>query len=196
MEAIKQLLELDVVSVFIGIFIILSAIISILTIISKFMEYIGKPIKWFREKDKDHDLLIKTAKTLSDLEGKQSEDTRQSILHDRKIKDDLSNFMEDIRKSVNVITDEQKEIVQTMNQIVESNKARDNAMMEEMCDRIGQKTRHYINDLHGIPEDEYDDFVRLFSAYKGIGGNHGAEAKYNYCINQLSILPVTKSIKE
>lgn len=91
-------------------------------------------------------------------------------------------------------TRKQDEIITAINKIVDSNKARDEATIEEMCDRIGQKTRYYINVLHGIPEDEYDDFVRLFHAYESIGGNHGAKQKYEYCIEHLEVLPIRKEI--
>lgn len=196
MEAIEQLSKLDIAGWVITSFFILSAIISAVKIIEEFSIIIGKPVKWIKTKNRDHELLVASVQELSELKDKQLEDTKQSIIHDKRIKDDLAVFMTEIRESVNDIKTEQSSIVLSVEKIVSSNQARDNAQMEEMCDRICQKTRHYINVIHGIPEDEYDDFIRLFKAYQGIHGNHGAEAKYNYCINHLPILPVEKKVTD
>lgn len=196
MEPIKQLLELDLIQWFYTGIIILSGIVALLTLVSKFCDYIDKPIKWLKGQNDDHELLISTRSDLDELIKNHKASVSQSIKHDDRIKDNLSDFMTEIKNAFAVMQEEQKEISDTVRQIALSNEARDNATMEEMCDRISQKSRHYINDLHGIPEDEYDDFVRLFKAYQGIHGNHGAEAKYNYCMKHLPILPVEIKVKE
>lgn len=196
MEAIKEFLTLDFSSTLLNVFIVLAGLKGIVTLWDWFSVKMGLEFSWQRKKREDHELIVATAKRLAELQDKQLEDTKQSIAHDQKIKNGLSDFMDDMKEAIDKIQKEQAEIVQKIDAMVNSNIARDNASMEEMCDRIGQKTRLYINTLHGIPEDEYDDFVRLFHAYKGIGGNHGAEAKYNYCINNLPVLPVkTKIVK-
>ena len=53
MEIITQLCKLDLFSLFTGFFLILSAIITGCTIIGRFSEMIGRPVKWVREKDND-----------------------------------------------------------------------------------------------------------------------------------------------
>lgn len=196
MEAIEQFLSLDFSSTLLSVFIILAGLKGIATLWDWFATKIGLEFSWQRKKHEDHELLINTSQKLNELQSKQSEDTKQSILHDQKIKNGLAEFMEEMKCTMKQVQSEQEELVSKIDTIVSSNVARDNAAMEEMCDRIGQKTRHYISDLHGIPEDEYDDFVRLFHAYKGIGGNHGAEAKYQYCMKHLPVLPIeTKIVK-
>lgn len=70
------------------------------------------------------------------------------------------------------------------------------AQREVLADKINQKYKYYIS-LKGIPEDEIDEFANLHFAYKQIGGNHMGDAKYEYCINHLPIIPVkTKLIFE
>ena len=66
MDSIKELLELDWIALILGIFIIMSGIIAIFTIIGKFSEIIGKPVKWVREKKEDHELLLKTVNDLKE----------------------------------------------------------------------------------------------------------------------------------
>lgn len=41
-----------------------------------------------------------------------------------------------------------------------------------------------------MPDDEIDEFTNLHAAYKECGGNHSGDAKYEYCINHLPIIPV------
>ena len=48
---------------------------------------------------------------------------------------------------------------------------------------------------NGIPEDEVDEFVALHSAYKLLGGNHNGDAKFNYCMEHLQIIPVEVKLK-
>lgn len=122
--------------------------------------------------------------TVCKLAEKQNKDTEDSILKDKELKAEI------IKLTSNVANLDAK-----VDQIIMKNKLRDEAQMEEMCNLIETKTRHYINDLEGIPEDEYDSFVRLFNAYRGINGNHGAEAKFNYCIKNLPIISVKTELK-
>lgn len=67
MDELKWLQEINFVQVIMDIFIIISAVISIVTIVSKFAEYIGRPIKWIKKNDQDHELLIKTVMELQEL---------------------------------------------------------------------------------------------------------------------------------
>ena len=60
---------------------------------------------------------------------------------------------------------------------------------EMLAEEINKKYKHYIN-INGIPEDEYEEFVSLHKAYNGVGGNHHGDAKYQYCIEHLPVIPV------
>lgn len=206
MKPILEFLALNPKSIAIAVVVIIMAVFTfkaITLLCDWIVQRFGLETKSSLRKKQDHELLISTnnelSLTKSDLTAlvqEHEESVKQSIKHDEVIRNELSVFSSDIKNAIAVVQEKQDEIVLTVNSIVLSNEARDNAMMEEMCDRISQKARHYINDLHGIPEDEYDDFVRLFKAYQGIHGNHGAEAKYKYCIEHLPILPVeTKLIQ-
>lgn len=57
-----------------------------------------------------------------------------------------------------------------------------------LADKINSKYKEYL-DKDGIPEDEVDEFMALHDAYKGVGGNHSSDIKFNYCMNNLSIIP-------
>ena len=62
------------------------------------------------------------------------------------------------------------------------------AQREILADRINEKYKYYLS-LNGIPEDEVEEFTNLHAAYKGVGGNHSGDAKYEYCMNHLAHIP-------
>lgn len=63
------------------------------------------------------------------------------------------------------------------------------AQREILADKINEKYKYYIS-IMGIPEDEVDEFTNLHKAYKGVGGNHSGDAKYEYCMDRLPVIPV------
>ena len=70
------------------------------------------------------------------------------------------------------------------------------AQREILADKINEKYKYYIS-IKGIPEDEVDEFTNLHTAYKGVGGNHSGDVKFEYCIDHLPVIPVeTKLIME
>ena len=92
MGEIASLFKLDFPTVIIGIFVILSAIIAVYEIIGKFSKIVGKPVKWVREKDNDHKLLIATSNGLKELQEKHENSVSQSIRHDKIIREDLEKL--------------------------------------------------------------------------------------------------------
>ena len=92
MEQIEQFMSINFSSFFILCFIFMSGVVGIFTLIGKFSEIIKRPVSWVRKKNEDHELLIKTAQSLNELRVKQEEDTKQSIRHDKMIKEDLEKL--------------------------------------------------------------------------------------------------------
>lgn len=101
---------------------------------------------------------------------------------------------------LNDISNKIGDISLRFDKIDEKNVATEFALKEVIADRINQKYKEYLG-KNGIPEDEVDEFVSLHSAYKGIGGNHTSDIKFDYCMTHLPILPclneeVIKKINE
>ena len=94
MDIITELFKQDFSSLFIGFFIILSSVIAIYEIIGKFSKIIGKPVKWIRKKDNDHELLLQTVERVETLQKEQNESVKQSIRHDEMIRTDLKKLTE------------------------------------------------------------------------------------------------------
>ena len=100
MEDILRLFSTDISSVVVGIFVLLSAFIAIYEIITKICEIFNVPIKWVKNKNADHNLLIQTTNELKSLKQQHEKDVRESNEHDKNIEDKLN-------KLSNVILDKQ-----------------------------------------------------------------------------------------
>ncbi len=214
MEEIKEFMQVDFSLLFFSMFIVLVGIKSITSIFEWVINKLGLETKWMRKKREEHDLLIQTSKNLAAFQEEHAEDVRQSIIHDNRIKEDLSVFMDDMKNTVsetqmeikqfaeNRLRDReqslkiQKELTESIRNIAESNSTKDKqigdlmaAQREVLADKINEKYKYYIS-IKGIPEDEVDEFTNLHTAYKGVGGNHNGDAKFEYCINHLHVIPV------
>lgn len=91
-DEILALNEINFGVVFAGVIIILVGIVSIISLIEKISVIIKKPVKWLKNRDDDHNLVIQTGKELKELREKHEEDTRQSIRHDEMIREDLQRL--------------------------------------------------------------------------------------------------------
>ena len=92
MDTIKQLTELDYSTLIIGITVVAGSLKIVCNFFSWFVSYLGLETKKMRQKREDHELLIATTKNLELLQNKQNEDVRQSIVHDKRIKDDIQKL--------------------------------------------------------------------------------------------------------
>lgn len=214
MDAITELFQIDFPSFIITIFVVLIAFKTIASLFEWIIGKLGIETRWMRKRREDHELLIKTAQSLLELQKKHREDVEQSIAHDHRIKDDLSDFMEDIRNSMKESQEQihtlsekrihdraqslqiQKELTDSISAIVNAGLIRDEqidalklANKELLADKINQKYKEYIL-LKGIPEDEVDEFTSIHFAYKALGGNHSGDAKYEYVMEHLPVIPV------
>ena len=108
METIKQLTELDYSTLIIGVAVVAGSLKILCNFFSWFVSYLGLETKKMRQKREDHELLIATAKNLELLQNKQNEDVRQSIVHDKRIKDDLKNVTDKVNEIAETLSKMQK----------------------------------------------------------------------------------------
>lgn len=207
MEIITEFLQQDIPSLILGLFLIMAGVITMAEIIAKFSEIIGKPVKWVNGKNIDHSLTEQNTKAIQELTEQQKTNVKQSIEHDHKIEDQLFTFMEEMKTEMKQFADNrihdreqsskiQKELTDSIKSIMHNNAMKEKqidrlmvAQREVMADRINQKYKYYIS-IEGIPEDEVEEFTNLHIAYKECGGNHSGDAKYEYCMNHLPVIPV------
>lgn len=214
MGDITELTKIDFGYVFIAVILILVCVRFAVSLFEWVANKLGLETKWMRQKREERELLIQTSKQLADLRNQHNHDVEESNVHDENIKENLSAFMKEVKSSVakteseikqfteNRINDRkqsleiQKELTDSIKSIVEYNSSKDRqidnlmaAQREVLADKINEKYKYYIS-IQGIPEDEVDEFTNLHTAYKGVGGNHSGDAKYEYCMNHLQVIPV------
>ena len=103
-------------------------------------------------------------------------DRKQSLQIQQELKDNISQ----------IVKSDEEEQEQIKNLI--------HAQKESLADRINQKYKFYLSN-NGIPEDEVEEFISIHAAYNAIGGNHTGDAKFNYCMEHLPVLPVEIKLK-
>lgn len=219
MDPIAELTTIDYSSLFIASFSVLIGIKAIASLFEWIFDKLGLETKWMREKREERELLIQTSKKLNKLQEKHNEDVKQSIIHDDRIKEDLSAFMSDIKNTVSDTQNEikqfaenrihdreqslqiQKELSDSIKEIVLINSEKDKqinnlmvAQREMLASKINDKYKYYIS-IGGIPEDEVNEFTSFHNGYKAVGGNHSGDAKYEYCINHLPVIPVETKLR-
>lgn len=221
METITELTKIDFPSVFISVFMILFGIKAIVSLFEWFVKKLGLETKGMRKRREEHDLLLQTTENLSELQKRQKEDVEQSIAHDKKIQNELSEFMNEIKQSLsqtqleikqfteNRIHDReqsfkiQKDLTDAIKTVTDGEKDRDIQIEALICGNkellgaeIDKRYREYVA-LKGIPETDVDEFDDIFTAYKKLHGNHRRDMKYNYVKDHLSVIPVkTKLVLE
>lgn len=220
MDAIENLFNIEWQVVILGVITALFAFKAIVEIFKWLLfDFLGIETKAMRMKREEHELLLKTANDLKDLSARHLEDVNQSIKLDEKIQENLDSCINEIRESLKKTQDAitqfaenrvhdreqsftiQKELTTSIAKLAKSDSSRDEqinnimwAQKESLADKINQKYKHYIA-INGIPEDEVDEFVSLHQAYNGVGGNHHGDAKFNYCMEHLPIIPVEVKLK-
>ena len=200
LDYIKEMIQLDFSHVFTSIFVIMAGIIAVWQIIGKFFEIIGKPLKWYTNRNKDHEELRKLIQEVHNHEKNND-----------KVEKTFQNFMNEMKKEMQKYNDNrihdrqqsfdiQKQLTDSIGKM--SNSAKENkvlidallvAQKEMMAEKINEKYKHYIA-IDGIPEDEKDEFISLHDAYKGVGGNHHGDEKFDYCMKHLKVIPVERKL--
>lgn len=173
MEVMKEFVKIDFSYVLFSVFLILIGIKAVVSVMEWIVHKLGLETKWMRKQREEHELLIRTSRSLAALQERHSE-------------------------SLQI----QKEITDSIQRLADRNSVKDMqidhlmiAQREVLADKINDKYKYYIS-IQGIPEDEVDEFANLHSAYKGVGGNHSGDTKFEYCMNHLPVIPVeTKLIR-
>lgn len=165
METVNNLLEIDFITFVQVCFIVMAGVISAISIIGKFSEIIGKPVKWVKQRKDDHDLLITTAQALNKLKEKEIEDANQATKHDKMIKKDLAMVTETM--------------VQIKEEVTLMRTLRDNDKLAEYKDKVGQSYRYYkqrkFSDEEPIPywnHMEKEALEGLIRQYESHGGSN------------------------
>lgn len=215
MGDLKQLLEIDWWYVIIAVILFLACVKFVWSLLDwLFVEKLGIETKRMKQRRRESELLQTTtdlAKTTADLAKTTAENLdalqKRHAQDEEEFRNNLNNYMEESRKDRKALHDEmtkysenrvndRQQSLEIQKELKDSDAARDVqiealiiANKEMLAEKINEKYKYYIS-IKGIPEDEYDEFVSLHKAYNGVGGNHHGDAKFQYCIDHLPIIPV------
>ena len=201
MDDLKQLMQIDWRYVFIAMCFLLFCIKSVWSLFDwLFCEKLGIETKKMKQRRQESELLKVTAEGLNALKQKHDED-------ELELKNCLTAFIEETRSTIKFQDESNREhweeskrirqeLTKTIKGLADNNQKKEEqieslivANKEMLAEKINEKYKYYIS-INGIPEDEYDEFVSMHDAYKGVGGNSHGDAKFKYCIEHLPIIPV------
>lgn len=208
MDSLEQLKNIDWWYVIIAIFLFLVAVKSVWSLFDwLFVEKLGIKTKKMRQREQESQQLKTTAELAKTTANNLNELKQRQCKDEEEFRNNLNNYMKESREDRKALHEEMKaysdnrindrkqslEIQKELKDSIASRDTQISALMEAnketLAAKINEKYKHYIA-IGGIPEDEYDEFVGLHSAYKGVGGNSHGDAKFEYCMEHLPILPV------
>ena len=207
-DDLKQLGQIDWWYVILAIILLLVVVKAVWSLFDwLFIDKLGIETKKMKQRRLDREelkataeLAKTTAKNLDKLQARHCKD-------EEEFRKNLNNYMEESRKDRKALHDEmtrysdnrvkdRQQSLEIQKELKDSIAVRDeqiNALVdankEMLAEKINEKYKYYIS-IGGIPEDEYDEFVSMHKAYKGVGGNHHGDAKFAYCMEHLAIIPV------
>lgn len=208
MDELRELMQIDWWYIFIALCLLLFCVKLIWTLLDWLLfEKLGVETKKMKQRREDRELLKTTAELARTTAENLDKLQKRHEKDEKEFRDNLNNYMEESRKDRKALHDEmtkftdnrindRKQSLEIQKELKDSIASRDIrndslivAIKEMLAEKINEKYKYYIN-IKGIPEDEYDEFVSLHSAYNGVGGNHHGDAKFQYCIEHLPIIPV------
>lgn len=201
MDDLKQLAQIDWQYVFVSLCLLLFCIKVVWSLFDWLLfEKLGIETRKMKQRRQESELLKTTADGLNTLRQKHDKD-------ESELKGCLTSFIDETKKTIKIQDESNREHWETSKQIREElaysikELADDNrekseqiksliiANKEMLAEKINEKYKYYIS-IKGIPEDEYDEFVSMHKAYNGVGGNSHGDAKFEYCMEHLPIIPV------
>lgn len=86
-------------------FLLLAAIVYGAELVGKFFNLIGKPLKWKKNRETDHDLILKNSEAIKELAKLHKNDCDNATANSNKLREDLNIFMSDVRNDIKTFND-------------------------------------------------------------------------------------------
>ncbi|MBO5828717.1 MAG: hypothetical protein J6R59_09730 [Paludibacteraceae bacterium] len=207
MDELKQLGQIDWWYVLLAVVILLVVVRFVWSLLDWIVGKLGIETKKSRERREQKETLEATAKLAKTTAENLDKLQKKHCKDEEEFRNNLNNYMTESRKDRKALHEEmtkynenrikdRKQSLEIQKELKDSISARDvqiesliAANKEMLAEKINEKYKYYIS-IGGIPEDEYDEFVSMHKAYNGVGGNHHGDAKYQYCVDHLPIIPV------
>lgn len=97
MDDIIKLTEIDYTSWLVTGFFIMTGILAIVLVVTKFWGVLSTPLNWVKQRNEDHQIVASMVKSLDELSKRHDNDVKHSIEHDKRIEETLNKFMKEIR---------------------------------------------------------------------------------------------------
>lgn len=168
MEAIRELLKLDFTAFILTIFVIMSGLIAMYTIVSKFCDIIGKPIKWFKNNNNDHEAIIRLEGKMEEYAENRIKDRQQSFEIQKKLVDAQTK----ISDSVQGLVDKFDEFKTDTNNRFEASEEKENKRVRaELKNSISEiyRLHHSTGQINDIELETLED---LIEEYEEAGGEN------------------------
>lgn len=172
MDDIKAFLEIDFVTVFLSVILILVALKFLIMLGEWFITKLGLETKNMRKRREYHELIISNAKAIQNLSQKHDTDTKQSIKHDKIICEDLKKLTNTVEDIVVKLEDMEAKI--------------DATEMAKLKEKILGYYRKY-KDIGEWQRFESDVFWGLYDRYISHGGNSFVEKEIEPVMRKLKI---------
>lgn len=208
MDNVEQLVTINWGYVILALLLLLACVKFIWSLFDWFfVEKLGIKTKKMRQREQESQQLKTTAELAKTTAENLDKLQKRHCKDEEEFRNNLNNYMKESREDRKALHEEMKvysnnrindrkqslEIQKELKDSIASRDTQINALIdankETLAAKINEKYKHYIA-IGGIPEDEYDEFVGLHKAYKGVGGNSHGDAKFEYCMEHLPILPV------
>ena len=150
MNALTDLLGMDIAAWIVGAFLIMAGINKGIEIVGNFSKSIGKPFKWVRKRDADHDELVKAKTDIANLQKKHKDDT------------------EELHQAIKEISESVKDLLRRVDQSEEKQNKR---VQAEIKDKIAQLYRRY-NSNKSISKMQLEALEDLIKTYEDHGGEN------------------------
>lgn len=208
MGDLKELAQIDWWDMFIAVILVLVCVKFVWSLFDwLFVEKLGIETKKMRQRRLEQEELKATRELAKTTAENLDKLQKKHCKYEEEFRNNLNSYMEESRKDRKALHDEmtkfennrvndRQQSLQIQKELKDSISARDMqiqslviANKEMLAEEINKKYKYYIS-IGGVPEDEYDEFVALHKAYNGVGGNHHGDAKFEYCMEHLPVIPV------
>lgn len=168
MEAIRELLKLDFTAFILTIFVIMSGIIAAYNIIGKFFELIGKPLKWFKGKNADHDAIIRLEGKMKEYADNRIKDRQQSFEIQKKLVDAQTKISDSVQGLVDKFDEFKTDTNDRFKANEEKENKRDRAKLKNSISEI-YRYHHSTGQINDIELETLED---LIEEYESAGGEN------------------------
>lgn len=105
MNDITQVMHMDFGQLFLNVLTIIAAILFVVTLLEKFFILIGRPLKWIKKNDTDHQLISDAMATIKSMQETHAADKKEVNDKNDKLEQALTDFMTEVRNDIKTFTD-------------------------------------------------------------------------------------------